>query len=298
MGKINTIKEISQKIADNGTAKDYRHVPIGADSGNIDRPDGSTVEEALVSLNEKIEAKSNIAYGICSTEAATAEKTVTIPDFILKTGTEITVLFSAANTASSPTLNVNNTAAKAIQHKGESLPSDALAENCTYKFVYDGTYWQLIGGASSVSSDTSTLEGHSASYFATAESVSANTEQMLSLIPDSYTKTESDEKYATVSSCTAAYATKTELSNALSQKASSSHNHDDRYYTEAEIDSKLNTINNTLNAKTPAANPTFTGTAKAAANSNYTTEQLRNVIITTTVPSSLSNGTICFVYEA
>ena len=52
MSKSNTIKEIAKKIANNGDANDYRHIPIGADSDNIDRPDGSTVEE---SLSQKVE---------------------------------------------------------------------------------------------------------------------------------------------------------------------------------------------------------------------------------------------------
>ena len=48
------------------------------------------------------------------------------------------------------------------------------------------------------------------------------------------------------------------LSNTVSQKANTSalsgysttgHNHDDRYYTESEIDTKVNTLNNSINAK-------------------------------------------------
>lgn len=54
--KPNTIKSIGKKIADNGNADDYVYVPIGADSDNVDRPDGSTVEESLVDIEaEKVE---------------------------------------------------------------------------------------------------------------------------------------------------------------------------------------------------------------------------------------------------
>lgn len=54
--KPNTIKSIGKKVADNGNADDYIYVPIGADSDNVDRPDGSTVEESLTDIEaEKVE---------------------------------------------------------------------------------------------------------------------------------------------------------------------------------------------------------------------------------------------------
>ena len=54
--KPNTIKSIGKKVADNGNASDYVYVPIGADSDNVDRPDGSTVEESLTDIEaEKVE---------------------------------------------------------------------------------------------------------------------------------------------------------------------------------------------------------------------------------------------------
>lgn len=46
-----------------------------------------------------------------------------------------------------------------------------------------------------------------------------------------------------------------------------------------------------------ASSPTFTGTPKTTANTSYTTTQLRNSYFSTTIPSSLANGEICFVYE-
>lgn len=49
--------------------------------------------------------------------------------------------------------------------------------------------------------------------------------------------------------------------------------------------------------KAPKASPTFTGTAKTTANTNYTTLQLRNTAFGTYAPSSLENGAIYLVYE-
>lgn len=53
-----------------------------------------------------------------------------------------------------------------------------------------------------------------------------------------------------------------------------------------------------LSSYAPLASPTFTGAAKVSANANYTTAQLRNVIISTADPSGGSNGDIWIKYEA
>jgi len=93
-------------------------------------------------------------YATCSEAGAT--KTATIPGFVLTTGVHVRIKFSAANTSTSPTLNVSGTGAKAIRVQGSTLPSaDVLGQNGIYELVYDGTYWMLIGGSASyVNSDT------------------------------------------------------------------------------------------------------------------------------------------------
>lgn len=84
-------------------------------------------------------------YGTCSTSAATAAKTVALTGFTLVTGAIITVRFSATNSAANPTLNVNGTGAKAIRYRNAAITAGYLAANRTYTFVYDGTYYQLVG---------------------------------------------------------------------------------------------------------------------------------------------------------
>lgn len=84
-------------------------------------------------------------FGSCSTAAATAAKVVSVPNFVLATGAEVTVRFTVTNTASSPTLNVNNTGAKAIVYRNAAISAGYLAANRVYKFVYDGTNYELIG---------------------------------------------------------------------------------------------------------------------------------------------------------
>ena len=86
-----------------------------------------------------------IHYGTCSTAAATVAKTVSCTGFTLVTGAEITIRFTVTNTAASPTLNVNNTGAKAIVYRNAAISAGYLAANRVYKFVYDGTNYELIG---------------------------------------------------------------------------------------------------------------------------------------------------------
>ena len=86
-----------------------------------------------------------IYYGTCGTAAATAAKVVSCTGFVLETGARVIVKFTTTNTAASPTLNVNSTGAKAIQYRGAAVLKSVLAEGRTYEFVYDGTYWQLVG---------------------------------------------------------------------------------------------------------------------------------------------------------
>ena len=65
-------------------------------------------------------------YATCNTAAATAAKVATITpssNFSLETGARVAVQFDNANTAGSPTLNVNNTGAKAIYFKNAALTS-------------------------------------------------------------------------------------------------------------------------------------------------------------------------------
>ena len=84
-------------------------------------------------------------FGSCSTAAATAAKVVSVPNFVLAAGAEVTVRFTVTNTAASPTLNVNNTGAKAIVYRNAAISAGYLAANRVYKFVYDGTNYELIG---------------------------------------------------------------------------------------------------------------------------------------------------------
>ena len=84
-------------------------------------------------------------YATCSTAGDTTVKTVVCSGFNLVAGATITITFTATNTATDPSLNVNNTGAKPIHYRGETIAPSYLAVNHTYSFVYDGSTYNLIG---------------------------------------------------------------------------------------------------------------------------------------------------------
>lgn len=86
----------------------------------------------------------------CFTRNTVAEKVVSAPSAIISdvnilSNIRITVRFVYANTANSPTLNVNNMGAKPIKADGDTTNVRWLAD-AVMDFVYDGTYWVVVGG--------------------------------------------------------------------------------------------------------------------------------------------------------
>lgn len=110
-------------------------------------------------------------FGVCSTGAATAAKTVSITSgtFNLESGAQVSVKFSNTNSANNPTLNVNSTGAKNIFVNGSQITagSEKSLLKGTVSFVYDGTQWHLIGGGSD---SPSVMEITKAQYDALPES--------------------------------------------------------------------------------------------------------------------------------
>lgn len=84
-----------------------------------------------------------VHYAACSTTADTAAKVAACTGFNLATGARIIVNFATQNTATSPTLNISSTGAKAIQYQGTAIPAIWLYG--TLEFVYDGNAYQFIG---------------------------------------------------------------------------------------------------------------------------------------------------------
>ena len=140
--------------ASTAAPKDLAEVAAAGTSKNYAREDHvHKLPESVGKLSTKrtidgvqFDGEANIHhYGACSTAAGTAAKTVALSGFVLATGAEVTVKFSATNTAANPTLNVNSTGAKPIRYKNAAVPSGYIVANKTYRLVYDGTYWQIVG---------------------------------------------------------------------------------------------------------------------------------------------------------
>ena len=93
---------------------------------------------------------SNTSYVTCSTAAGTAAKVATLENFTLSVGAAVKVKFTNTNTATNPTLNVNETGAKYIYtntgaHVGKT-PDTSWAAGEIVELVYDGTKWVRPAG--------------------------------------------------------------------------------------------------------------------------------------------------------
>ena len=126
----------------------------------------TTSANGLMSSTDKTKLdNTNIAYGTCSTAAATANKVVTISgntNWSLKVGSIIIVKFTVPNTASNVKLNVNNTGAKSIWYNnavytGNSDTVCGYANRYT-TYMYDGTNWVWISNG--VDNNTTTFNNY------------------------------------------------------------------------------------------------------------------------------------------
>lgn len=100
-------------------------------------------DSALLDIGHGIEIAEH-PYGVCSTAAATVAKEVTIDysgTLTLFTGLTVRVKFTNANSAATPTLNVNSTGAKTILFGTGNAVDDAWIAGAVVQFTYDGTSW-------------------------------------------------------------------------------------------------------------------------------------------------------------
>lgn len=124
----------------------------------LDSDVDSRISDAIAGIT--VEGTVTTFYGTCGTSEGTAAKVVNVyksdgstldDSFTLKKGAIINVSFTYANTATTPTLNVNGTGAKAIYvnnaqlHYGSSYTTNAYnwKANTVVQFMYDGSYWRM-----------------------------------------------------------------------------------------------------------------------------------------------------------
>lgn len=100
-------------------------------------------------------AESGGGYGVCSTAAATAAKTVAITNFLLLKNGIIAVRFTAGISVIGATLNVNGQGAKPIYNNGAPVQPGDIRAGQTVMMAYDGTNWNItaITGNESGGSD-------------------------------------------------------------------------------------------------------------------------------------------------
>ena len=142
--------------------------------------EGLATENYVDEKLENIEIPSGkVAYGTCSTEAATAEKTVVVEDtnWELEVGSMVAVKFSVSNSASNVTINVNGTGAYPIWASAAEYTSTSTNytgyANRTYTYMFNGTHWVWMSNGAYPSSTTNASLGHGYGVCSTTEATLA-----------------------------------------------------------------------------------------------------------------------------
>ena len=106
----------------------------------------TTTTAGLMSASDKtkLDVMNEYSFGVCSTAAVAAAKTVDIANFTLAVGRRVTVKFSITNTAANPTLNVNNTGAYSIFYRGFNIATEAIRASSIYDFIFTGNYYEVV----------------------------------------------------------------------------------------------------------------------------------------------------------
>lgn len=128
-------------------------------SGNLSDGTNNTNIASIVTLNgsqtlsKKTLNQLNRYIGVCNTDASTADKVVTINNFILTEGTEILVKFTNAGISMNNTLNVSGTGAKQLRAQmklfdgnwyQDRTASDICLAGETLLLRYVNGYWFII----------------------------------------------------------------------------------------------------------------------------------------------------------
>lgn len=159
--------------------------PSSGKATTITIPDNNTTYSAattsanglMTSADKTKMNNTNVAWGTCSTAAATAAKVITISgntNWALAAGSIIGVKFSATNTAQNPTFNVNNTGAKKVWYNTGVITTGNLSyagvANRPMYYMYDGTQYVCLGW--SIESNDNTIPS---AYCSTAAGTAAKT---------------------------------------------------------------------------------------------------------------------------
>ncbi len=129
-------------------------------------------------------------YCTCETAANTVAKTASLTGFALIAGAIVHVKFTYSNTASSPTLNINSTGAKAIMKYGSTAVG--TTENTSWyagailTLVYDGTNWIISDYTPSVGGTVDTAMSDSSTNAVENRVIKSYIDQLVEEIAISY----------------------------------------------------------------------------------------------------------------
>ena len=154
----NTVNSVSQTASGNSSKLTQLTTTLGTNADGTTKAGDivhrtSAVEQGLDGITTRVsKTEAHLAglYATSSTAAGTTAKTATIVPSVtgweLSSGTTVTVKFTNANTATTPTLNVNSTGAKTIKDYAGNALTEAARKweaGTALTFTYDGTYWRL-----------------------------------------------------------------------------------------------------------------------------------------------------------
>ena len=193
--KVGSVTIAADTITDTLTVSAGNNINLTADTTNdiltISATDttysnATTATSGLMSADDKskLDAMSggSVWYGTSSTTASTAEKAVTCDGFDYKTGSIIAVLFTTANTADTPTLNVNSKGAKSvlIGNASANATNNVLkwSANTILLFMYNGFNFRYL---TAIASGTTIPPRGANTWYGTC-SVSASTAAKTSTI--------------------------------------------------------------------------------------------------------------------
>lgn len=156
-----------------------------------------------------------IYYSECSADASDPDKIVSCPGFELFTGASIKIKFNKANTAEHPTLNINHSGSIPVTYTGIGKDITMMWNSGeVIDLIFDGTQ-----------------------YLITDSGLASVQEYGITKLTDGVASTSTDTA-ATPASVKKAYDLAADAVDLISVHKSGS-DHDDRYYTESEINNLL-----------------------------------------------------------
>jgi hypothetical protein len=107
-----------------------------------------------------VSAKNTFVYGLCTTAAATVNKTLTIAGYTPTIGDYIAINYSLGSSAAAITLNISGTGLKAVRmnNVAHTAVFGTYTAGATILYYYDGTYYQQIASQRTTDTDTNTWD--------------------------------------------------------------------------------------------------------------------------------------------